>query len=245
MWTRIAAGKRDQVIERRLVEGYAAARSQVTCQAAFGIVERAADDGPDLLVGQRLEPPDPHAREQRGIHLEVGVFGRRADEGDGPVLDVWQQGILLRLVESMDLVEEEDRPGPVQRQPLLRLRDRGPDLHHAGHHRREGDELGADGVGEQTREARLAGAGRSPQQHRGEVPARDAASERPTLADEVTLPDEFVEVPRAHPGGQRLAFGWWLEQGFGSRTRDAAGWHVRIVSPSRRARRGQGAGRRR
>ena len=50
--------------------------------------------------------------------------------------------------------------------------------------------------------------------------AGDAAAQRPALADEVLLPDELLEVARAHPGGQRLALGRWLEEGFG---RGAAG----------------------
>ena len=45
-----------------------------------------------------------------------------------------------------------------------------------------------------------------------EVAAIDRAAERPALADEVRLADELVEAARAHPGGERLALGRWLEQ---------------------------------
>ena len=38
----------------------------------------------------------------------------------------------------------------------------------------------------------------------------------PRLADEVALADELVERARAHPGGERLPLGRWLEQGFGA-----------------------------
>ena len=74
--------------------------------------------------------------------------------------------VLLGLVEAMDLVEEQDGPRAVERQPVLRLGDRGPDLGDARHDRRERREVGTDLVGEQAGEARLAGAGRAPQEQR-------------------------------------------------------------------------------
>src|SRR5205085_8793428 len=48
-------------------------------------------------------------RSQRADDLERRVLGRRADERDRPVLDRGQQGVLLRLVEAMYLVDEERR----------------------------------------------------------------------------------------------------------------------------------------
>src|SRR5437867_8469658 len=45
----------------------------------------------------------------RAVHLERGVLGRGADEDDRPRLDVGEEGVLLGAVESMDLVDEEDR----------------------------------------------------------------------------------------------------------------------------------------
>ena len=65
------------------------------------------------------------------------------------------------------------------------------------------------------------------------------APERAALADEVLLADELVEVARAHPRGERLALGRWLEEGFGSGAgRSPGGWHgpmVARLAASRRA----------
>ena len=127
----------------------------------------------DVLVGQRLEAPDAQPRQERRVHLEVGVLGRRADQRDRAVLDVRQQRVLLGLVEAVDLVDEQDRAAAVEREPVLGLGDRGADLGDAGHDRRHGSEVGADGVGEQAGERRLAGAGRAPQQEAREVAAGD------------------------------------------------------------------------
>ena len=64
----------------------------------------------DLFIGERLEAVDARSREECVVHLERGVLGRRADEGEQAALDVRENRVLLRLIEAMDLVDEEDRP---------------------------------------------------------------------------------------------------------------------------------------
>ena len=78
---------------------------------------RCDDDG-DLLVGQRLERVELHPRHQRRVDLEVRVLGRRPDQRHEPLLDRRQERVLLRLVEAVDLVEEEDRALPVRAEAL-------------------------------------------------------------------------------------------------------------------------------
>ena len=70
----------------------------------------ALEDDDELVLGQRGQLDHRAAREQRGVHLEVRVLGRRADQRHEPVLDRVQHRVLLRLVEAVDLVDEEDRP---------------------------------------------------------------------------------------------------------------------------------------
>ena len=60
-----------------------------------------------------------------------------------PVLDRRQQRVLLRLVEAVDLVEEEDRPLPVRAEPLARAREHPAHVGDRGRHRRELLERGA------------------------------------------------------------------------------------------------------
>ncbi len=54
------------------------------------------------------EGVDAAAGEERGVDFEGGIFGGGADKADGAALDVGQEGVLLGLVEAMDLVDEED-----------------------------------------------------------------------------------------------------------------------------------------
>ena len=61
------------------------------------------------------------------IDLEAGVLGGRADQRDGAVFGGREQAVLLRLVEPVDLVHEQDRLLAAGREPLARLgrRSRG------------------------------------------------------------------------------------------------------------------------
>ena len=74
---------------------------------------RARSSATSSSSRERLEAEHLAAREERRVHRERRVLGRRADEGDRPVLDVRQERVLLRLVEAVDLVDEDDRALPV------------------------------------------------------------------------------------------------------------------------------------
>ena len=54
---------------------------------------------------------DEHLRaaQQRRVQFEAGVLGGRADEGDRAVLDIRQETVLLRAIEAMDFVDEQQR----------------------------------------------------------------------------------------------------------------------------------------
>ena len=83
---------------------------------------RGARSRPASSSVERIELEQLAAREERRVHLEVGVLGGRADERDEAGLDRRQERVLLALVEPVDLVEEEDRALPVRAEPVARLR---------------------------------------------------------------------------------------------------------------------------
>ena len=71
----------------------------------------------DLRLAERLKRVDAAAREQRGVQLERRVLRGRADQPDRAALHIGQKRVLLRLVEAMDLIDEEDRAAAVIRRP--------------------------------------------------------------------------------------------------------------------------------
>jgi hypothetical protein len=98
----------------------------------LAVGERPAEDHADLVLAEALEDVDPAAGEERRDDLEGRVLGRRADQDDRAPLDVGQEGVLLGLVEAVDLVHEQDRALAAGRQAVLGGGDDRPDLLHAG-----------------------------------------------------------------------------------------------------------------
>jgi hypothetical protein len=90
---------------------------------ALRVRQRLPRDREQVGLGQRLELEDAAAADEGLVDLEVGVLGGRADEDNGAVLDPRQQRVLLRLVEAVDLVHEEDGALAELAAALLRLRD--------------------------------------------------------------------------------------------------------------------------
>jgi hypothetical protein len=166
------------------------------------IVKGALEEGEDFVFGEGVEGVDAAAGEQGGDDLERGVLSGGSDEADGAVFDVGQEGVLLGLVEAVDLIDEEDGAGAEFRRffgvdhDLLDLLD-------AGEHGGELDEAGAGDVGDDAGEGGLADSGRSPEDHRGRVVALDLNAERLAGGEEMLLADVLVEVARAHAVGER------------------------------------------
>ena len=90
--------------------------------------ERTTHDHANFVLGERLERDDARARQQRGVHLERRVLRRRAEEDNVAVFDVRQDDVLLRFVETMDLVDEQNGPLIRQLAQLPRLVDQLAEL---------------------------------------------------------------------------------------------------------------------
>ena len=111
-----------------------------------------------------------------------------------------QKGVLLRPVEAVDLVDEEQRALP-HLAALARAVEHLAQIGDAGEHRRERleSEIGARRASK-PRDRRLAAARRPPQDHRGELPRADHAADRSFGTEQVVLPDDFAESSAAAAG---------------------------------------------
>ena len=113
-----------------------------------------------------------------------------------------QQRVLLRLVEAVDLVEEEDRRAAAGA-PLAGAGDHLAHLGAAGLHGGQLLEGGVGVLGGEPRERRLAGARRAVEHHRVRLAGLERRAQRRALAEQVLLADELVERLRAHARRQR------------------------------------------
>ncbi len=137
-------------------------------KAALRVVHGAADDRRDVVCAQRLEDHHAAAREQGRIHLERRILGRGPDQADRAVLNRPEERVLLRLVESMNLVDEQDGarlPALV----LLGVVNGRANLTHAGEHRGNRDQLRPIALGDQSGERRLPRSGRPPEYERRQL----------------------------------------------------------------------------
>ena len=142
-------------------------------------------------------------REERRVDLEVRVLRRRPDERDEPVLDRVQDGVLLRLVEAVDLVDEEDRPEAVAAQPVARARDDGADVVDACRDGRDLLERGSRSLRDDPGDRRLPRARRAEEDHRRRTVLLDREPERGAGPEDVLLAHELVEIRRPQPHRER------------------------------------------
>ena len=186
-------------------------------EAALGVVERAAQKNNNLIFGQRLQHVDAAARKQRGVDFERRIFGGGADQANAAFLDVREEGILLRFVEAVNFVDEDDGARAVLAGAVGIAHDL-LDFLDAGEHGGKLDEVGLGDAGNDLGEGGLAGAGRAPEDHRRGVIALDLHAQRLARPDQVLLANEFIERARAHAVGQRARAlgGWSLPVGMGA-----------------------------
>ena len=154
----VAAGARGEELERVVLHA-----GRVRYATLVG--ERPPQQLEHVRVLERVQLVYAAAGQERRVDLEERVLGRRAHEHDEPVLDGRQQRVLLRLVEAMDLVEEEDRALAARGAAVLRALEHLAHLRPPGVHRRRLLEGRARVHGQHARERRLAGPGRAVENH--------------------------------------------------------------------------------
>ena len=155
------------------------------------------------VLGVRRELVQAAARDERADHGVERVLGRCADQRHEPRLDDRQERVLLGLVETVDLVDEEHRALTVRAEPLARTPDHGL---HVGLARGDGRELLEDRLrarGDDARERRLARPGRAEEERGADPVLLDRAPQGRALADELGLARELAERLRAQAVGER------------------------------------------
>lgn len=179
---------------------------------------RAAHERLEVVLPDALHDDDAAPAQQRRVDLERRVLRRGADERHRAVLDRLQQRVLLRLVEPVDLVQEQHRlclllllllravsAGGAGRcggccEALARARgldgalDLGDAAARGGGHAHE---RAARRLGEHAADARLAAARRAPEDERRQVAAVDRRAQHGARADRLRLAHDVVQRPRA------------------------------------------------
>ncbi len=204
----VAIGGRGDQVQRRIVD-----LELQLAKATPGVVQCTAQRAGDVVDPDRIEHMHAAARQQRGVQLERRVFRGRADEDDDALLDMRQEGVLLGLVETVHLVDEE-YGAPALREVAFGFGQGLAYIGQPGHHRRDRLEVGIGVARHQQGQGGLAATGRAPQDHRVDATGFQRATQRLALIEQPRLPDDLVEAARTHALGEGLeCFGLGKEPG--------------------------------
>src|SRR6266571_1200698 len=83
--------------------------NRVISKTTFLVAQSAIDQLFELLDTERFELKDLRTRDERAVYVKERVVSRRTDEAEISRFDVGQENVLLRFVEVMNLVDEQDR----------------------------------------------------------------------------------------------------------------------------------------
>ena len=155
---------------------------------------------PEDIIGSEAE--ELASRQERRVQGKGRVFRRCADEDDASFLEKRKKDVLLRTVEAVNLVEEEEVTLPFASAPKLRILENPADLANTGQSSGTVDEPGLRPQRDDPSDRRLPGPGRSPKEERSVSVALDERAERSVRAEQVFLADHIVENRRTHPLGE-------------------------------------------
>ena len=158
--------------------------------------KRAHNGRLGLLRRNGLELEHRRAAEDSAEHAEIGVFRRRGDERDAPVLDKLQQRLLLLFVEILDLVKIQQHSAGSQQRVKL-----GDDLFYVGKPGGRCVQLAQGAVGffrDDARNGGLARARGAVEDHVRDAAAFDDAAQQAALAEDVLLADNIVKAVGAY-----------------------------------------------
>ena len=191
---------------RRRREVPSASSSACTARARRGRAprpQRAPQQRHEIRRRERLELENLRARDQRAVDVEERIVRRRADEAHRAALHIRQQHILLRLVEAVDFVDEQDRLRAAVLQPIRRRRDHAPHVGDVALHAAQPLKPRLRALRDDLRQRRLPRPRRAEKDDRGDAVRLDRAPQQFARAEDVLLPGVFLERARAHPFRER------------------------------------------
>ena len=172
-------------------------RNAGSAKTADGICEGAVEQSDYVGFGERDEGVDAATGEERGVDLKGGILCGGADEAYGASLNIGQEGVLLGLVEAMDLVYEEDGAG-AEAGEFFGFDHDLFDLFDAAEDSGEFNEAGLGSLRDDFGEGGFADAGRTPEDHGGRVITLNGQAEWLARGKEVLLAGVLLNGAGAH-----------------------------------------------
>jgi len=185
-----------------VAQGFLGDLDPIGPESAFRVRQGPVHEADQVVVRERLQFEDLGAGDEGTVDVEKRVVGGGADEADHAAFDVGQQNVLLGFVEPVDLVDEEDRPGPARPEPVGRRSHDPPDIGHVALHPAEPLEYRSGGPGDDLGECGFPGSGRAVEEDGGDPVGLDRPAQELARTEDVLLPGVFFERAGPHPGAQ-------------------------------------------
>ena len=186
------------MLERIIVCNHAHA-----AQASFAVAQRGTHTVQHVLARERIKLENAAAADNGGRHGNHRIFGRRTDEANRPLFNRRQNGVALRLVPAVTLVEQQIGRLAGRAAAILGFFQYLAHVGHAACHGVHFYKRAVRGFGDHRRKRRLSAAGR-PVKNAACQPVRlNGTAQQPSLADNMLLADEFIERACAHAIGKR------------------------------------------
>ena len=177
----VAFRLRDELVHDGVLDFYV-----LELQATRVVAERAENERAQVVAAEGRKQYQLAAAQQCPVHFETRVFGGGAYERHRAVFHGAEQCVLLAFVKAVDFVDEEDgvQKGLLH---LARVGEDFLDFLHAACHGRERDEALLGLLADYVREARLAAAGRPPENHARDGIVFQAPAQKALLAQNLVL----------------------------------------------------------
>ena len=175
----------------------------VVSETAFVVSQRAIDQLFEFVDAERFELKNLRPRHERAVDIEKRIVSRRADQSQISAFDIGKENVLLRFVEMVDLVDEQNRLLPGGAGAIGRARDHTAHFGHIAFHATQPNELGVSHVGDDMSERGFSGARRPGQNHRWQTIGFNRTAKQFSRSKNMFLADKFIERSRSHPRGER------------------------------------------
>src|SRR6266550_5961909 len=177
--------------------------NRVISKTTFLVAQSAIDQLFELLDTERFELKDLRTRDERAVYVKERVVSRRTDEAEISRFDVGQENVLLRFVEVMNLVDEQDRLLAGSAEAIGCGSDDAAHFGNVTLHATNSNKLCMGYFGNDPSQRRFSAAGRPEENHGGQTISFDCPAQKFSRPKNMFLADKFVERARAHARGER------------------------------------------
>ena len=161
------------------------------------------DQSQNILLRQRLQFKDPRSRKKRTIHFEIRILCCRTDQDHRAVFHIWQQVVLLCLIEPVNLVNKENRLSSVAAQVLFRLCDNLLKVLLSRYRCIHLMEICSCRPSDHTSKGCFPHARRSIKDDRADPICFDRTVKKLVFPDNILLANHLLQSLRTHPGSKR------------------------------------------